>query len=250
MNLDNLTDGLPKTELVYLHETNQKHLDAQIIKLVPEKRTHAYLVLDRTIFHPKGGGQPSDRGIIRSPEFEITLKKAIFHDGKVIHWGKIVSGTVSQEPVTCELDWSYRYLLMRRHTAAHLLDHCLATAMSKQVQTTDSWLDEPCYVGYKGKAPELSTLKEAEEIANTMIPNGAEVRIDYLTPEESKALLQTAPNFERLPNLDEIRTVTIEGCAPIPCGGTHVSDITEIKQLTVVQAEQMADGTYRIHFST
>jgi alanyl-tRNA synthetase len=249
MNLDELTDGLPKTELVYLREMNRTQLGATTIRVIPEKRTHAYLMLDKTIFHPKGGGQPSDRGVIRSPKFELTLKKAIFHDGIVIHWGKIVSGTISQEPVACELDWPYRYLLMRRHTAAHLLDHCLAAATSERVQTTDSWLDEPCYVGYRGKAPNPQTLKQAEELANTMISNGAVVRIDFLTPEQSKALLQTAPNFERLPNLQEIRTVTIEGCTPIPCGGTHVPDIAEIKQLKIVQAEQMPDETYRIHFS-
>jgi alanyl-tRNA synthetase len=249
MNLDELTTGSQKTELVYLREMNRAQLDTNIVRMAQEKRTQAYLILDKTIFHPKGGGQPSDRGVIRSPKFTLTLKKAIYHKARVIHWGKITSGTISEEPVVCELDWHYRYLLMRRHTAAHLLDHCLANATTKQVQTTDSWLDEPCYVGYRGTAPDVQTLKKAEDLANTMISNGAEVKISFLTPEQSRSLLQTAPNFERLPDLDEVRTVTIQGCSAIPCGGTHVSNIAEIKQLRITQAEQLPDETYRIHFS-
>jgi len=82
-----------------------------------------------------------------------------------------------------------------------------------------------------------------------MIRAGAEVRIGFLSPDEGRSLLEKAPNFERLPELKEIRTVTIEGCAPIPCGGTHVSNIKEIKQLKVDRCEVLPQGGFRIHFS-
>lgn len=222
---------------------------ANVVKVVPEKRTHAYLMFDRTIFHPKGGGQPSDRGVIRSPHFEVSLKKAIYHHGVVVHWGKIISGSPCEGPVSCELDWPYRYLVMRRHTAAHLLDHCLAKVTSKRVETTDSWLDDPCYVGYAGNAPESSTLAQVQGLAQSMISEGASVKIDFLGAEQGKPLLQNAPNFERLPDLQEIRTVTIAGCPPIPCGGTHVSDVSEIGGLSILRAEQMPDQCFRLHFS-
>jgi Ser-tRNA(Ala) deacylase AlaX len=148
-----------------------------------------------------------------------------------------------------ELDWLYRYLVMRRHTAAHLLAHCLASTTPKQVQTTDSWLDETCYVGYKGKAPDLQTLSKSKDLANSMIAKGAEVKINFLTPEQGKSLIQRAPNFERLPDFDEIRTVTIDGCNPIPCDGTHVPNINGTKLVKIIKAEQMPDETYRVHFS-
>lgn len=249
MNLDGLTEGLPKTELVYLREMTRSQLDAQILKVFPEKKTHAYVILDRTIFHPKGGGQPSDRGELHSPQYSMTLKKAIYHQKRVVHWAKIVSGSVVEGPVNCKLDWPYRHLLMRRHTAAHLLDHCLANATSRRVQTTDSWIDEPCYVGYRGNVPDERILKMAEVLANSMIAHGAEVKIEFLAGQEGRALLQSAPNFERLPELEEIRTVTIEGCDAIPCGGTHVANLSELQKLTIDRCEQMPDGTYRVHFS-
>ena len=82
-----------------------------------------------------------------------------------------------------------------------------------------------------------------------MIAAGSQVNIDFLTPEQSKEVLKNAPNFERLPDLQEVRTVTIEGCDPIPCGGTHVSNIKEIVRLSILKAEEMPDQTFRMHFS-
>lgn len=220
-----------------------------VLKVVPEKRTHAYLILDRTIFHPKGGGQPSDRGLIHSAGYEVVVKKAIYYNGVVVHWAKLSRGTPVEGEATCEIDWAYRVLVMRRHTTAHLLDHCLAEVTFRRVQTTDSWLDEPCYVGYTGATPDTQTLRKAEDLANKMIDAGGQVKIEFLDPEEAKRILQNAPNYERLPDLPEVRTVTIKGCQPIPCGGTHVSELAEIGRVSIVRAEQMSTESFRLHFS-
>lgn len=249
LNLGELTKELPRTELLYLRQMQVATIQANALKVVPEKGSHAYLVLDRTIFHPKGGGQPSDRGMITSAQFAVKVKKAIHQQGVVIHWGKIMNGTPSTGPVMCELDWAYRSLIMRRHTAAHLLDHCLAEATSARVETTDSWLDEPCYVGYRGRTPDSSSLKLAQDLAEEIVAAGAQVKIDFLSPEQSERALKNAPNFERLPNLQEVRIVTIEGCDPIPCGGTHVSNVREIGKVSILGAEQMPDFAFRLHFS-
>ena len=249
MELGEIAAGQPKTDLLYLREMEIRQAEARVIKVVPEKRTHAYLILDQTIFHPKGGGQPSDRGVIRSREYEVTVKKAILYKGVVIHWGKLNLGTPTEGEAACVLDWPYRHLVMRRHTAAHLLDHCLAKSIGRRVQTTDSWLDEPCYVGYAGTVPSEEALRGTEALATRMIAKGASVSIKFLSSEEAKELLQNAPNYERLPDLSEIRTVTIDGCQPIPCGGTHVSNLADIGGVSVVNAEPLSDETYRLHFS-
>jgi alanyl-tRNA synthetase len=249
LELGEIAAGQPKTDLLYLREMNARQIEARVIKVVPEKRTHAYLILDQTIFHPKGGGQPSDRGVIQSAEYELTVKKAIHYRGVVVHWGKLNRGSALEGQASCVLDWPYRYLVMRRHAAAHLLDHCLSQAVRSRVQTIDSWLDDPCYVGYAGNAPSEESLRRTETLANRMIAHGARVSIKFLSAEEAKESLQNAPNYERLPELSQVRTVTIEGCHPIPCGGTHVSNIMEIGAVSVQRAEPVANDSFRLHFS-
>ena len=249
MQLSEIVSGQPKTELVYLREMNSKRGQAKLLKVVPEKRTNAYLILDRTLFHPKGGGQPSDRGMIHSADFEASIKKTMNHQGVVVHWVKLLRGVPVEGEVTCELDWDYRHLIMRRHTAAHLLDHCLAEATGANVQTTDSWLEDSCYVGYTGTAPSAEILEKTEASANRRILAGGTLSIQFLSPDQAKKLIQNAPNYERLPDIPEIRTVTIAGCQPIPCGGTHVSDLKEIGRVSVLEAEQMPTNSFRLHFS-
>jgi len=249
MELSEIAAGQPKTDLQYIREMSLPHGEARVLRVVPEKRTHAYLILDRTLFHPKGGGQPSDKGTIHSADYELTVKKAIYYKGVVVHWGKLARGIPVEGQATCELDWGYRYSVMRRHTAAHLLDHCLAQSTGKAVQTTDSWLGEPCYVGYAGTAPPEDAFRKSETLANAMIKRGGAVRIQFLTTEQAKSSLQDAPNYERLPDLSEVRTVTIEGCQPIPCGGTQVSNLSEIGNLSVAKAEQLPTNSFRLHFS-
>ena len=147
------------------------------------------------------------------------------------------------------MDWPYRHLIMRRHTAAHLLDHCLAQTLGTRVQTTDSWLDEPCYVAYAGSPPSVEPLRETEALANRMISEGAPVSIKFLSSAEAKESLLDAPNYERLPDLSQVRTVTIEGCRAIPCGGTHVRNLSEIGGVSVISVEATSTDTYRLHFS-
>ena len=249
MELGEIAAGRPRTELLYLREMNLRRGQSKILAAVPEKRTHVYLVLDRTIFHPKGGGQPSDRGRIYSPSYDVTMKKASYYKGVVIHWGKLTRGNAIDGEATCELDWEYRWMVMRRHTAAHLLDHCLGQATGMRVQTTESWLDQPCYVAYTGRAPSTELLRRTERLANELIRKGARVTIDFLTRDQAEISLKNAPNYERLPDVTEIRTVTIEGCNPIPCGGTHVGNIAAIRELTISGAEQLPTAAYRLHFA-
>jgi alanyl-tRNA synthetase len=149
--LEELIKDLKPSELIYWQDSYAKTFQASILRSVPAEKGHIYLILDKTIFHPKSGGQPSDRGRIYGSGFEVDVKKTMLLDEVAIHYGKIKNGAPKNELVTCEIDWSWRYLLMRRHTGTHLFDHCLAQTTGIRVETTDSWLGDECYVGYRGQ---------------------------------------------------------------------------------------------------
>lgn len=247
VQLTELVEGLEETQLSYWSDPYMKHFRAHTLSFLAEKKRKVYIILDKTIFHPKSGGQPSDRGFIYGSDFKVNIKKAMLVKGVVVHWGKILEGEPSNTMVNGEIDWNWRLLLMRRHTAGHLYDHCLTKVTSDHVETTDSWLGDPCFVGYRGKKPTFEELKKAESLENQMILKEGKVKSEVISYRELLDRAPEAPNIFRLPKLESFRIVTIEGCEPIPCGGTHLKNIKEIGRFKINEAVEVEDG-FRVYY--
>ncbi len=245
VDLMKFVETISPTTCVYLEDSYSQSMSGYVLRAVEEKKT-AYVALDRTIFHPRSGGQPSDRGTIEGPAFRVDVKRAMLQSGVVVHYGK-VDGEPSAGPVTCKIDWPNRFLMMRRHTAAHLLDYCLATLRGSRVETTDSWLGDDPYVGYGGLAPSSSDLERLQELANGFIERRLNVEVRMLDRAAAQHLIADAPNVSRLPKSERLRIVTIEGQLPIPCGGTHVRDLGEVGAVEVRRTEPAETG-FRLHF--
>jgi len=247
MNLEDLVRGVVETELLYLGDPYLKEATCKILKVEPDDRKSAYLILDKSIFHPKSGGQPSDKGKISTDIMIFDLRKVMSASGVAVHWGKYVQGMPEIGSAQMEIEWDLRYRCMRKHTAAHLFDHCLAKVMGKRVETTDSWVGDESYIGYLGEAPSMEQLRLAEKMENELIPIGGKVASQLVTREEALLMAPGAPNLARLPANTNLRVVTIEGCEGIPCGGTHIKDIREIGQFQLGSLSAL-DDRFRISF--
>lgn len=247
MRLQDLVKDLAKTRLLYLEDAYGKALSSKVLRVELEKKNKVYLVLDATIFHPKSGGQPSDKGLITGPAFRVSVEKAMSTDGVIVHWGESLEGKPEEAEVRVEVDWPMRHLFMRRHTAGHLLDHCLNAVTGKSVETFDSWLGEPCYVGYRGSPPPRDLVMAAVELGNAMVKRGASVRVETIPRSELVGIAPDAPNIYRLPALEAYRVVMIEGCSPIPCAGTHVKNIGEIGRIVLNNVEE-ADAQFKVYY--
>ena len=245
VDLARFVQEIPPTVCAYLDDSYSQSADGNVLRVAQDKSS-AYVALDRTIFHPRSGGQPSDVGTIEGSSFRVDVKRAMNQSGIIVHFGK-VEGKPETGPVTCRIDWANRFLMMRRHTAAHLLDHCLATLTGSRVETTDSWLGDDPYVGYGGSAPSDLDLKRLQELGNVFIQQGLNVEIKTMDRLDAERLIADAPNLARLPKSDKLRIVTIHGQLPIPCGGTHVRTLKEIGALEVRRTEP-AEAGFRLHF--
>ncbi|MEM2904117.1 MAG: alanyl-tRNA editing protein [Candidatus Bathyarchaeia archaeon] len=238
---------MPSTRLLYWEDSYLRGFKGLILKAEPDEKRFYYLVLDRTAFHPKIGGQPSDRGVIQAPGFRLEVRKVMQVKDVLVHWGRAAEGGPPAGQVQGEIDWAWRYLLMRRHTAGHLLDHCLGVAVGRNMETLGSWLGEGCYVEYRGALPHTSLLREAEELERRMIAEGAEVTAELISKEELLKRAPEAPNIYRLPPLETYRIVTIRGCLPIPCSGTHLKNISEIGGFHIGTAKPVQEG-FRVYY--
>ena len=98
-----------------------RSVEATVVAVEPAEGT---VVLDRTVFYPGGGGQPSDQGRLRAADgrtWQVRGAKKAGDD--IVHQLEPGDGDLPAvgEPVTAELDWDRRFLLMRTHTALHTL---------------------------------------------------------------------------------------------------------------------------------
>jgi len=247
MNLGSLAQGIRPTVLLYQEDSYLKEASCGIVRSEPDDRKSGYVVLDRSAFHPKSGGQPSDRGKISADGVVFDVRRVMMSAGVVIHWGKYVQGVPAVGPAHMEMDWGLRHRLMRKHTAAHLYDHCLSTVLGKHVETTDSWVGDDGYIGYRGRLPSKEQLQTGEVMENQMIANGARVASALMTREEAFLTVPDAPNMARLPSNTNLRVVTIEGCHGIPCGGTHLRDAREIGRFLLKAPKDLTEG-FRVYF--
>ena len=106
------------TELLFLDQPALAVTEAEVLSSGPEG-----IVLDRTIFYARGGGQPGDIGVLRWEGGETIILDTVKGEG-----GAIVHVPVPESllppvgvMVTGEINWERRHRLMRMHTAMHLV---------------------------------------------------------------------------------------------------------------------------------
>lgn len=81
------------------------------------------IVLDRSVFYARGGGQPGDSGTLAWDGGTVPVTEAVKGpDNSILH---LVPADAALPPVgslvTASIDWQRRHALMRMHTAMHLL---------------------------------------------------------------------------------------------------------------------------------
>ncbi|KAK9664256.1 hypothetical protein RND81_14G029100 [Saponaria officinalis] len=121
------------TKLEYYHNMWKFDSEAIFLSFLQGEDCRQALILDYTIFHPQGGGQPSDIGFISVSDsaFRFVVEDVRSIDGIVYHYGHVENLEGGLEPewkiekgtrVHLHVDESRRNLNSRLHSAGHLLD--------------------------------------------------------------------------------------------------------------------------------
>jgi alanyl-tRNA synthetase len=195
--------------------------------------------LDRTLFYPEGGGQPCDLGTVGG----LPLERVLEREGRVLHGFSDRFGPAVGATVRLVLDRGRRRDHSEQHSAQHLIsglafrDFGIPTKsfhLGPQTSTVD--LDSPGL-----PAATLSSLEaslEASIVAATPF-------VTHLCPPEDPATLP----LRRPPPVGEqvIRVIEIAGLDHSPCCGTHVTDASGLRFVTIVTTERYK-GMTRLSF--
>jgi misacylated tRNA(Ala) deacylase len=209
------------------------------------------IVLDRTVFYAASGGQPGDRGTLRTATGDaISVENAGYIDREkteIAHLPASAGGLILKvgEPVHATIDWDLRYARMRMHTALHLLSAVLPYPVTGgAVGDRDGRLDFD--IPEAGLDKDEITCKLAE-----MIAAGAEVRARWITDAELEAKPELIKTMSVKPPMGtgRVRLIEIVGYDLQPCGGTHVCTTHEIGDVRVTQIEKKGRQNRRVRIA-
>jgi misacylated tRNA(Ala) deacylase len=229
------------TERLFLDQPALARTDATVVSSAPEG-----IVLDRTIFYARGGGQPGDIGSFRWDGNKVAITDTIKGEGDaILHVPAAGALPAPGTVVSAEIDWDRRHRLMRMHTAMHLLCSVIkgAAVTGGSVGADRSRLDFDL--------PNPPTKEDVETGLNALIAADHPVRIEWV----DEAVLDTDPGLVRTMSVKpprgtgRLRLMRIGDETLIdlqPCGGTHVARTGEIGPIQVVKIENKGKQNRRI----
>lgn len=239
------------TELAYLAGTDAAYVRSFRARV--RARPPGAVVLDRTYFYAAGGGQPSDRGILRLASGGTLEVVDVTKSGpSVLHRIRGSPETLARLEIDTEiegvLDFERRYRHMRLHTGQHFL--------SARVFARAGLRTQRAKLGGREGALDLEgsvtadLLAELAEDAVDAVSRPRPVRIREVPradwdrhPSARSGLVLLAPQ------VDPVRVIEIDGIDTCPCGGTHLRSTGEIGRIEIRDPSPLVGGGCRLAFT-
>jgi len=231
------------TQLLYMEDSYAKEADATVISV-----TDKFTVLDKSIFYPQGGGQPSDTGklIKGGEEFNVVFAKKT---GSGISLEVDREGLNEGDQVKQILDWDKRYKLMRMHTAAHIVSAIFHKDSGALI--TGNQLDlEKTRIDFNLENFNREKIDEYITKANEIVKKDLPIKIYSMPRAEAGQDPSLAKLAKGLPEgIQEIRVVEIETFDRQADGGTHVKTTGEVGAIEFLKADNKGASNRRVYFT-
>lgn len=213
------------TESLYLEQQELLTTQAKVIQVSPN-----LIILDQTIFYPKGGGQPADQGRIIGEHGIFAVRNVVKDpDGNIQHEGEFLEGTFTPgETVSLEVEEERRTLNTRIHSAGHLLDHALESIQPHTwIAGRGYHYPEGPYVAYEGQGEP---------------PIAADVEAAL------QAIIATDLPRHTITNATGYRQISFGDLPQVGCGGTHVPSTGKVGTVAL-RAITYKKGTLLIKYA-
>lgn len=226
--------------MLFIEDSYLKDFDATILNIDSNK-----IILDRTAFYAKSGGQPGDIGKIILNGKEINIIDTVYDNKQnILHVCENSNDLKIDEKIKGKINWEIRYKHMRMHTALHLLCSLIPYDVTGgQISYEKSRLDF--------NADDKIEKEEIENKINQLVKDDHEISYQWITLEE----LDNQPDLVRTMSVkpprtnNKIRLVKIGSIDLQPCGGTHVRRTKEIGSIRIGKIENKGKMNRRVNLS-
>jgi len=200
------------------------------------------IVLDRTVFYPRGGGQAGDSGaLVRGDGSAIAITDTVKGEapGEILHLA--ATPLDSGESVTARIDWERRHRHMRFHTATHLLCAIVPHPTNGCSITAD-------YARLDFDMVEPLDRDHLERELARLVAEAHDIRTIWISDEELDAKPELVRTMSVKPprGVGRVRLLEIDGVDLQACGGTHVANTREIGALRIAKIEKKSARSRRV----
>jgi len=223
--------------------------DAYLKELAAEvvEANGKFIILNDTIFYASGGGQPHDTGkiIYENEVYNVIFVKKF--DNKLSHEVD-KEGLKVSDKVKCILDWERRYILMRMHTATHILSTLIHNRTGALITGNQLNIDKT-RIDFSLDNFNREDIQKYVNEANEIIKQNLATKSYFISREEAlklESLTKLAKGLDE--NLKEIRLVEIGDFDKQADGGTHVKNTDEIGKIELLEIENKGKNNRRVYF--
>ena len=232
-------EGIPDTELLFYGE-DPREFNAKVLKSFEN-----FVVLDKTAFYPRGGGQEPDHGEIDGQEI-IDITK---HGNIVVHE---IKGNIPKEGdiVSCKVDAKRRDGITKNHTSTHIINTSARSVLGSWVWQHSAFKEEDHarldITHHSALTDEDVT--NIEQAANSIIIKSIPVKIENFDRGTAEQKYGFRIYQGGVVPVKSVRIVSIGDLDIEACGGTHVANTSDIEQIKITKTKRIQDGVVRIEF--
>ena len=232
-------EDLPETETLF-YKDDPMEFDAQVIKVFDDQ-----VVLDRTSFYARGGGQEPDLGSIAGFKV-INVDK---HANTIVH--QLEGGVPSEgDTVSCKVDVTRRSNITKNHTSTHIINASSRKVLGSWIWQHSAFKDDDHARLDITHHSSLSDgeVQQIEDEANDMIKQNYPVNIDYYDRGTAEQKYGFRIYQGGVVPVKSVRIVSIEDKDIEACGGTHVKKTGDIELIKITKTKRIQDGVVRVEF--
>ena len=236
--------GLPKTKTLYYEPIYE--WEAKVLEVMKG----GWIVLDKSAFYPRSGGQEPDHGTIKGKEGEFKVIDVEKVDNVVLHRIEVKPKLKVGETVTCAIDKERRKQLTQHHTATHLVNAACRKILGNWVWQHSAFkdvdkarLDITHYANLTDEE-----IERIEKQVRNWIKEDLKIEKRFMERGEAERRYGFRLYQGGVPIGKELRVVSIDDIDHEACGGTHCDRTGEVGEFLILDSERIQDGVVRITF--
>jgi alanyl-tRNA synthetase len=226
-----------------------------IVEKLNSQSDFGYIITTSTPFYAEGGGQVGDLGVIKSNSTDNNFIAEVLNCTKSndlhIHHVKVIDGELKlNSEVELSVDITNRKNIMANHSATHLLHSALRSVLGTHITQAGSLVDasKTRFDFTHNKPLTQDEIFKIESLVNQEISSAHFVAAEIKTHKQAIADGAMALFGEKYG--DTVRVLSMGDFSSELCGGTHVSNTSQIQLFKITSESGVSSGVRRIEAIT